>query len=98
MDLQTTISRIRDDRAALEAQGVKHLSVFGSRVRGLARPDSDLDVLVDIKSESQFSLLDLIAVERIISQGTGLDAQAVANIDLSRDFKKRIAPDLLAVF
>ena len=30
---------------ALRAYGVEHLAIFGSRARGDAKPDSDLDVL-----------------------------------------------------
>lgn len=98
MDLENTIRKIQATRPALEAQGVKHIGVFGSRARGSEKPDSDLDVLVDIDPATKFSLLDLIAVERIVSKKTGLRVQALASADLQMDIARRIAQDLRQVF
>ena len=42
------IARLRARKPEIRAKGVLHLALFGSRVRGDYRPDSDLDVLVDI--------------------------------------------------
>ena len=42
-----------------DAEGVTALSIFGSRARGDARLDSDLDVLIDVDPDLRFSLLDL---------------------------------------
>jgi len=49
---------------------VTKLAIFGSRARGDARPDSDLDVLVEVEPDSRFSMLDLIGVEHIIKDAT----------------------------
>ena len=45
-DRQEIIDRLRQNEAALRARGVSHAALFGSRARGEARPDSDLDLLV----------------------------------------------------
>lgn len=42
------IATIQDNAEALKAEGVTKLAIFGSRVRGDNRPDSDLDVLVEV--------------------------------------------------
>ncbi|MGA3025155.1 MAG: nucleotidyltransferase family protein [Bryobacteraceae bacterium] len=38
--------------------GVRELSVFGSAARGQARPDSDIDLLVDFLPQAETGLLD----------------------------------------
>ena len=46
--LEQLIAALRAEKAnAIERYGVHSLGVFGSYVRGEAKPDSDLDVLVE---------------------------------------------------
>lgn len=59
--LRTALPRLRDEYA------VEHLYLHGSRVRGEAHTDSDLDVLVDFQDSEagrQVSLLDFIALKQ----------------------------------
>lgn len=46
--LEGILQRLRQQRAALEAAGVRHAGVFGSLARGEAGPASDIDVIIDI--------------------------------------------------
>lgn len=48
------ISRIRQQQSTLYAMGVKSLELFGSVVRGEARPDSDIDFLVEFDGPASF--------------------------------------------
>ncbi len=47
-------------------KGVTRLAVFGSTVRNEARPDSDVDVLVDIDWRRKFSLFDWAGLELLL--------------------------------
>jgi predicted nucleotidyltransferase len=92
------IATIRTAAPALRAEGVANLAIFGSRARGDARPDSDLDVLIEVAPDSRFSMLDLIGVEHIIRDATGLAVQATMRRSLEPRMVQRIADDIIEVF
>jgi uncharacterized protein len=92
------IDTIRSAAPALKAEGVTKLAIFGSRARNDARPDSDLDVLVEVEPDSRFSMLNLIGVEHIIQDATGLAVQATMRRSLEPRMAERIADDIIEVF
>ena len=59
---QTLVSILRKHDAA-------RIGIFGSWARGEARPDSDIDVLVDFRKTK--SLLALVGMERELSEALG---------------------------
>ncbi len=98
MPLDTILARVRERTDALRTAGVDKLFVFGSRARGDARPDSDLDVLIDLVPDARLSLLDLIGVGHIIEDATGLKVQATLRRSIPATFAARIADNLVEVF
>jgi hypothetical protein len=98
MTREEIIETIRKNAAAIKAEGVTKLAIFGSRVRGDNRPDSDIDVLVEVEPDASFSLLNLIGVEHIIEDATGLQAQATMRRSIPPHFAGRIADDIVEVF
>ncbi len=92
------IAAIRAAAPALKAEGVTSLAIFGSRARGDARRDSDLEVLVEVGPDLRFSMLDLIGVEYIIRDATGLEVQATMRRSLEPRMAQRIADDIIEIF
>lgn len=73
-------------------RGFTNLRVFGSVARGDTNPDSDVDILVNFIDLHglQTSLLDLIGVEREISEQLGINVDVVPEEDL----KTRVRPNV----
>jgi predicted nucleotidyltransferase len=98
MTREEIIAKLRSTAPALRAEGVTKLAIFGSRARGDARDDSDLDVLIEVDPDATFSLLDLVGVQHIIKDATGLDTQAEMRRSLEPRFAQRIADDIIEIF
>ena len=94
MTREEIIATIRNNAEALKAEGVTKLAIFGSRVRGDDRPDSDIDVLIEVEPDISFSILDLTGVEHIIEDATGLQTQST----MRRSLPSRFADDIVEVF
>jgi predicted nucleotidyltransferase len=92
------IAKLRETAPALRAEGVTWLAIFGSRARGDANEASDLDVLIDVAPDAEFSLLNLVGVERAIKNATGINTQAEMRRSLEPRFAQRIADDVIEVF
>ena len=70
---------------------IRRLALFGSMLRGTARPDSDVDLLVEFKPGMEPGLIGLSAMEEELSNlygGRKVDLRT-AN-DLSRHFRDEI--------
>jgi uncharacterized protein len=96
--LETIIARLREIAPAIRAEGVTKLAIFGSRARVDARPDSDLDVLVDTTARGEVPRFDLFKAMHLIEDATGLHAQISIRELLKPRIVERIADDLIEVF
>jgi predicted nucleotidyltransferase len=62
MDKQDILARLRANEAALKASGVSHAALFGSRARGDNRPDSDIDIMVEIASDVRMGVFQYVGI------------------------------------
>ncbi len=74
-----------------EAHHIRRLSLFGSQLKGTARPDSDVDLLVEFLPDARPTLLDMAQMEIELSQALGgrNDDLRTAQ-DLSRYFRDEV--------
>ena len=66
MDRQAILNRLRDHEAALRARGVAHAALFGSRARGDNRPESDIDIMIDIEPTAPIGVWDYAGLKAYI--------------------------------
>ena len=87
-----TIERLRAQRdvilALAERHGVRNVRIFGSVVRGDDRPDSDVDVLVDVGPGR--SLPDIIGFEQDLSDLLRRRVEVLTDRGLSPRLQHRI--------
>jgi uncharacterized protein len=98
MRREEVIARIRAHEAELRAMGVAHLALFGSVARGEDRPDSDVDVLIDVEPNRKFSLLDLSGVHLRLGEILAREVDIVSRRGLRPRVADLIADDLTPVF
>ncbi len=94
-DVIAGLHRLEDK---LREQGVARLAIFGSRARGDNRPDSDIDVLVDVAADRKFSLLDLIGVSHIISDELDIPANMFMRRSIEPEMARTIKRDIVEIF
>jgi uncharacterized protein len=70
-DLQIVLEALKAHEAELRQLGVRHAAVFGSVARGQARPQSDIDVLVDLDPEQQISVFQYARLKLYIGELLG---------------------------
>jgi predicted nucleotidyltransferase len=66
MNTQEILDRLRDNERALRARGVTHAALFGSRARGEGRPDSDIDIMVDIAPDANIDLFGYVGIKHCV--------------------------------
>lgn len=70
--------------------GIRRLAVFGSRLKGTARADSDLDLLVEFETGRVPGLLGLSAIEIELTEALGVKVDLRTAQDLSPYFRDEV--------
>lgn len=73
-----------------QRHGIRRLSLFGSQLKGTARPDSDIDLLVEFEPEHIPGLLALAGMEIELSELLGRKVDLRTADDLSRFFRDEV--------
>lgn len=93
------IARLQQGCDRLKALGVGGLFLYGSVARDQARPDSDVDLLID-PADSGFTIFNLAAVQDVCAEILGAHAEVHDYGGYLRlpEFRRRVGGDLTRVF
>jgi predicted nucleotidyltransferase len=69
---------------------IRKLSLFGSVLTPLFRPESDIDVLVEFEPGSKIALFDVAGMELELTERLGRKVDLRTAGDLSRFFRDRV--------
>jgi len=91
-NLDEILQTLREQNPCLaEKYGVRIVGVFGSYVRQEQRPNSDLDILIELDRPPRISLIGLVELEEHLSQVLGVKV----DLAIKSNLKKRIGVRIL---
>jgi len=84
------IALLQEHRAEIDAFGVKSLALFGSVARDEARPDSDVDVLVEFEGPIRFRphMQLLLFLEELLGTRVDLATATMLPAEVERDVRE----------
>jgi uncharacterized protein len=85
------LERFRAEKPVLDRFSVKSIAVFGSFARGEARPDSNLDILVDYREDARPDLFDFIELKQHLEALVGRRVDLATPEALHRRLRERYA-------
>ncbi len=88
------LQKRREDILRLaQKHGVTNVRVFGSLARGEARPDSDVDLLVEAPAGT--SIWAVVGLWQELAQLLGTEVSVVTEATLEGDFKRNVLKDAI---
>lgn len=96
MKRDRVLALVNAHQQELHDLGVKSLELFGSVARDEARPDSDVDFLVEFSIEA--SLFDLFRVRHYLEDLLGCDVDLGTTDALREHLRQPILEDAIRVF
>ena len=98
MKRDLALSEIGRHEKALRSRGVAAAYLFGSTVRGEARPDSDIDLFIEIEPNRKFSLIDMAGVHNLLVTELGVTVDLTTRSGLHPKLRAEIEREAVRVF
>jgi predicted nucleotidyltransferase len=92
------IRKLKEREADLRAQGVTHAALFGSFARGEQRPDSDIDIMVDLDPNVVVTIFDYAGVKDFIRDMFDSPVDVVSREGLKPLVRPRATADAIYAF
>lgn len=92
------LARLKEAEPALRARGIMRAAVFGSVARGEERPDSDIDILVEIDPNMHISLFDYVGLKEFVAEFFEGAVDVVAKDGLKPFVRPNVSRDAIYAF
>jgi uncharacterized protein len=77
-------------RAFAQANGIRRIALFGSRLRGSGTPESDVDLLIELPPGHNIGLLRMAEMEAELEALIGVKVDLRTPADLSPHFRDAV--------
>src|SRR5215204_3557910 len=67
MNTEKALETLRRSESALRARGVRRAALFGSVARGENRPESDIDIMIEVDPEAHITVFDYVGIKEYIA-------------------------------
>ena len=96
--LAECLKTLREREADLHARGILHAGVFGSVARGEERENSDIDVVVEVKSGIGFGTIGLMNLKEELTHVFARDVDIIDRRGLKSPKHDCILEDIILAF
>lgn len=77
---------------------IRSVALFGSHVRGTARDDSDIDVLIDFAPDATIGFFEFIEIQEQLSEALGRNVDLLTPEALSKYFRDEVLKEAEPVY
>jgi predicted nucleotidyltransferase len=98
MNRQDILARLKEKEAALRARGVLHAALFGSRARGDNRPDSDIDIMIELDPDAHIGVYDYVGLKEYIAECLDASVDVVSREGLKPYIRPAATADAIYAF
>jgi predicted nucleotidyltransferase len=98
MNANDAIATLRRHELDLRARGIRNAAVFGSVARGDNRPDSDLDVMIEVEPEAHLTVFAYVGLKEYIAGLFDGTVDVVSRDGLKPHVRPAVTADALYAF
>jgi predicted nucleotidyltransferase len=98
MKRDQVLQTLKEAEVALRAQGVAHAALFGSVARDEQRPDSDIDIMLELDPAAHVDLFTYIGVQEYVASLFSGSVDVVNLEGLKPDLRPRATAEAIYAF